>query len=490
MKKTRIIATTLTTCALMVSGCSAPEIVLKDASEIISMGYINQEKIANIGDPYLVTENGKYYVTATCDGRGYDIYSSDNLSDWTREGRIFYSSSKEGWVRTSLWQPQIVIGNDGKYYLYYCGNNDNNSLRIGVAVADSITGPYKDALDHPLLPYNVATIDPNLFIDDDGRMYLYFSRDCSENIVDGYNTSQLYCIEMDSYTSIKEGAEPVLLVTPEQDWELASGDYRWNEGPDMLKRDGKYYLFYSGGCYANATYSIGVAVSDSPMGPFVKYDKNPVIASTEKVSGPGNNSFFTTLDGKELYTCYHTHTVKVIGGGNRKVTIDRCGFRDDGTFYINGPTTTNQTPYSGHTDLVKLEPVNVTANGTIEGRKPAALIDGETLNSRNEDFYEWRASGTDEQKAYAEFDFGEKKSIDCIYIYGSADKNYEAKSLNIIFDDGTIQNVNALAETEEPLVLYFDKVKTSKVRIEAAELGQSNAFGLSEVAFYYKKSVE
>ena len=153
MKKTRIIATTLTTCALMVSGCSAPEIVLKDASEIISMGYINQEKIANIGDPYLVTENGKYYVTATCDGRGYDIYSSDNLSDWTREGRIFYSSSKEGWVRTSLWQPQIVIGNDGKYYLYYCGNNDNNSLRIGVAVADSITGPYKDALDHPLLPY-------------------------------------------------------------------------------------------------------------------------------------------------------------------------------------------------------------------------------------------------------------------------------------------------------------------------------------------------
>ncbi len=468
----------------MVSGCGAQDIVLKDASEIVSRGYINGDKICNIGDPYLVTENGKYYVTATSDGRGYDIYSSDDLSDWTREGRIFSSSAKEGWVRTSLWQPQIVIGNDGKYYLYYCGNNDDNSLRIGVAVSDTITGPYKDALDHPLLPYNVATIDPNLFVDDDGRMYLYFSRDCSENIVDGYHTSQLYCIEMDSYTSIKEGTEPVLMVTPEQDWELASGDYRWNEGPDILKHDGKYYLFYSGGCYADSTYSIGYAVSDSPMGPFVKYDKNPVIASTENVSGPGNNSYFTTLDGKELYTCYHTHTIKIIGGGNRKVTIDRCGFREDGTFYINGPTTTHQTPYSGHTDMEKIEAVSVTAEGTLEGRSTAALTDGETLNSRNQDAYEWRAVAEGDKKAFAEFDFGEKKSIDCIYIYGSSDKAYEAENFKVIFDNGEISNVKVLACTEEPLILHFDSVNTQKVRIEAVDYGQAKGFGMSEVLFY------
>jgi beta-xylosidase len=484
MKKSSILAA-MTACTLLVSGCgsSAPEIVLKDASEIVSQGYINKEKISNIGDPYLVTENGKYYVTATCDGKGYDIYSSDNLSDWTREGRIFSSSSKEGWVRSSLWQPQIVIGNDGKYYLYYCGNNDNNSLRIGVAVSDSITGPYRDALDHPLLPYNVATIDPNLFTDDDGRMYLYFSRDCSENVVGGYHTSQLYCIELESYTSIKEGKDPVLLVTPEQDWELASGDYRWNEGPDILKKDGRYYLFYSGGCYADSTYAIGYAVSDSPMGPFVKYDKNPVIASTENVSGPGNNSFFKTLDGKELYTCYHTHTIKLIGGGNRKVTIDRCGFRQDGSFYVNGPTTTFQTPFSGHTDLVKIEPKNVTAEGTIEGRSTFALTDGETLNSRNESEYEWRAQKNGEQNPYCEFDFGEKKGIDCIYIYGSADKDYGAGSINVIFDDGAIRNVSIEAK-EEPTVLYFDRIETSKVRIEAAEMGESMGFGLSEVLFY------
>lgn len=485
MKKEKMIAA-MAACTLMVSGCSAREIVLKDAQDIKDLGYINKEKISNIGDPYLVTENGKYYVTATCDGKGYDIYSSEDLVNWTKEGRIFTSSSTEGWVRSSLWQPQIVIGDDGNYYLYYCGNNDGNSLRIGVAVADSITGPYKDALDHPLLPYNVATIDPNLYKDDDGRMYLYFSRDCSENIVDGHHTSQLYCIEMETYTSIKDDMDPVLLVTPEQDWELASGDYRWNEGPDILKHDGKYYLFYSGGCYADSTYAIGYAVSDSPMGPFVKYENNPVISSTDSVSGPGNNSFFVTLDGKELYTCYHTHTIKSIGGGNRKVTIDRCGFRQDGSFYINGPTTTNQTPYSGHTDLVKVEPIKVSAGVTIEGRSPNALIDGETLNSKNEDLYEWRAAISDDGKAYAEFDFGDAKSIDCIYIYGSKNADYEVSSINIVFDDGIIQKVYVPSGSEEPAILHFDKVNTSKVRIEVEDPGSSKGFGLSEVVFYDK----
>ncbi len=481
MKKVHLI-TAMTACSLMVSACQGPEISLKDASEFISRGYINREKISSIGDPYLVTENGKYYVTATGDGKGYDIYSSTDLSDWTREGRIFSSSSREGWVRSSLWQPQIVIGSDGKYYLYYCGNNDDNSLRIGVAVADTITGPYTDALDHPLLEVDYATIDPNLFVDEDGSMYLYFSRDCSENTVNGYHTSQLHVIELDSYTSVKPGSEPILVATPDQDWELKNGDWRWNEGPDIIKRDGRYYLFYSGGCYADATYSIGYAVSDSPLGPFEKYEHNPIIASTDDVSGPGNNSYFHTLDGKELYTCYHTHTIKLIAGGNRKVTIDRCGFREDGSFYINGPTTTRQTPFSGHTNLKKIDVSAVGASSSEEGRSAMALVDGETLNSRNEDLYEWRAPKSD--NVYAEFDFAQKVGIDCIYIYGSSDADYEVASFDIIFDNGVIKNVCARSGAQEPLVLHFDRTETSSVKLVPTDFGQAKGFGLSEVLFY------
>ncbi len=464
---------------------SYKNISLKDNSDIVSQSFINNEKISNIGDPYIIKYEDRYYVTATGDGNGYDLYSSDNLMDWNQEGRIFSSSSKEGWVRSSLWQPQLVIGDDGLFYLYYCGQNDDRSLRIGVAVSESITGPYKDALGRPLLPYNIATIDPNLFVDEDGSKYLYFSRDCSENLVDGYHTSQLYCIAMDSYTQIKEDNDPTLLVTPDQDWELQNGDYRWNEGPDMIRKGDTYYLFYSGGFYGDATYSIGCATSDSPMGPFVKYENNPLIASTDEVSGPGNNSYFYSPDGKELYTCYHTHVIKLIGGGNRKVTIDRCGFREDGTFYINGPTTTHQTPISGTNGFEKVEPVSVKATGTIEGRTPNALIDGENLNSKNQDDYEWRCTNSKDSKVT--LDFGDKTKINCVYIYGSSNMSYEVKRIKLKFDGCFIDEIYVPACSEEPTVLYFDDIETSSVDISCVDYGDADGMGISDISFYYKQ---
>ena len=58
---------------------------------------------------------------------------------------------------------------------------------------------------------------------------------------------------------------------------------------------------------------------------------------------------------------------------------------------------------------------SVSAGGTESGRNPEALTDGETLNSRNEHRYEWRAVPGGEERAFCEFDFGEKKGIDCIY---------------------------------------------------------------------------
>lgn len=471
---------------LFSAGCGFKEIERKDSAEILSQGFVNNENITGIGDPYLIEADGKYYVTATGDGAGYDLYASDDLMNWTKESRIFEASTEKGWVRSSLWQPQLVKGNDGKYYLYYCGNNNRGSLRIGVAVSDTVTGPYVDVYDHPLLEFGVATIDPYFFVDDDGKMYLYFSRDCSENIVEGYHTSQLYGIEMASYTEVKEGAQAILLVTPNQEWELQSGDYRWNEGPDMLKHDGKYYLFYSGGFYGDHTYSMGYAVAESPLGPFEKYENNPIIASTEETSGPGNNSFFFSPDGKELYTCYHTHTNKILGGGDRKVTIDRCGFREDGTFYINGPTTTAQAPVSGLGTLAKVDSfLSVEATGTMEGRSVNALFDGETLNSRNEDAYEWRTGKTEE--AGVEVTFQEKTELSCIYIYGSKDAAYAPASVCVEFDDGRMASVNLPAGQESPTVLYFEPVETERVRIMVDDFGDAQGFGISEIAFYTEK---
>lgn len=483
MKHARLLcAGTALALTLSLASCGGKQVALQDLPA--SCTYTNGNQITNIGDPYLFTYDGTYYCTATGTGTSFSLYESQDLSQWQKVSDIFYSSSTEGWVRGSLWQPQIVPGSDGKFYLYYCGNNDNGSLRIGVASADSVEGPYTDVSGAPLFDLGYATIDPNLYVDDDGRMYLYYSRDCSENIVDGHHVSQIYVVEMADYTHLKEGAQHTLCITPEQSWELLNNaDYQWNEGPDILKHDGTYYLFYSGGYYGDKSYSMGYATSDSPMGPFTKYEGNPIISTTANASGPGNNSFFYTLDGQELFNAYHTHTVPVIAGGDRKLTIDRCGWREDGTFYMNGPTTTPQPAPSGEGDLVALTgSFSVTASSTARGT-PEAILDGEFSASVSGAGHEWCAE--DGEKGEITISFGEKKTLDTLFLYRSYEDSSTPAELEITFSDGSrIRHVSFSDDSAQAAILHFDPITTDSVTIKAADLGSAKRFALAEVGLY------
>ncbi|MCD7860043.1 MAG: glycoside hydrolase family 43 protein [Firmicutes bacterium] len=481
--KTKLLTLFLAAATLLtIAGCSGKSIELKELPDEYT--YCNGNQITGIGDPFLFTYEGKYYMTSTETGTSYRLYESDDLSTWTRITDIFYSSGTEGWVRGSLWQPEIAVGTDGNFYLYYCGLNDEGSLRIGVAVSDSLTGPYVDCFDAPLFDLGYATIDPHLFIDDDGSMYLYYSRDCSENVVDGHHVSQIYVVELEDYTHVKEGAEHTLLLTPEQSWELLNnGDYQWNEGPEMLKKDGVYYLFYSGGYYGDSSYAIGYATSDSPLGPFVKYESNPIISSTETVSGPGNNSFFYTLDGGELFNAYHTHTVAAIAGGNRKLTIDRCGWREDGTFYMNGPTYTEQPAPSGESTLTKITAITgVEASSTSSGTAEA-VVDGEFAAGSSGAKQEWLAE--DGEKASITIYFDGEQSIDTLFLYRTYEDSAVPESVKITFSDGSvIKNISFPDDSAEPVILHFDTVITGQLTIEATSLGSAKRFGLAEVGIY------
>jgi GH43 family beta-xylosidase len=444
--------------------------------------YVNDKDVTGIGDPYLITYNNTYYVTATVNGTLFDLYKSTDMKKWDYVRKIFSTSYGKGWVRSNLWQPQLVVGDDGKFYLFFCGDNDDGSLRIGVAGADSIEGPYTDLLDQPLFDLGYATIDPKFYVDDDGKMYLYYSRDCSENVVDGINTSQIYVVEMESYTKVKEGAEHKLLLTPEQKWEVMSGNYRWNEGPDVLKHDGKYYLFYSGNFYASYFYSIGYAVSDNPEGPFVKAEDNPVLYAIGDMSGPGNNSFFYSLDGKEMFTAYHTHTDPVNGGGDRKLTIDRCGFRDDGTFYINGPTMANQPLPSGESTFIK-EFAGVTVSSSADGTDSKYLTDGSISKGKRDIPYEWRTTSQDKDKMI-DVDFGSEKQLKEIVLYRNFDDATVPENINIYLDDGgKIENITMPTDPAQPVILSFDPIKTQHVKIMLDEAGQGGELGLSEIMF-------
>jgi GH43 family beta-xylosidase len=100
---------------------------------------------------------------------------------------------------------------------------------------------------------------------------------------------------------------------------------------------------YSANFYKGRDYSVGYAVAEHPLGPFIKATHNPILFSpNDAISGPGHNSVTTSPNGQELFIVYHIHTDPKNASRNRQVCIDRMGFREDGSLYVLGPTNTPQ----------------------------------------------------------------------------------------------------------------------------------------------------
>ena len=282
--------------------------------------YVNTNVlIKNMPDPFVFkAEDRKYYAIGTTEpAGGFKIYSSDNLLQWTAGGYAFIGNFKT--QAGDFWAPEVVQYS-GKYYLFYSARQfSTNSLRIYQAVSDTPEGPYLATRDEPFFDFGYAAIDADVLIDGD-KIYLYFSRDCSENIVDGKHTSQIYVVELKDDLSGTIG-EAKLLTTPDAPWELKSGDYVWNEGPAVFKQGNIYFLMYSAGYYGDSTYSIGYATSSSPLGPFAKYKNNPIVQSDlmKGFSGPGHNTVL--MDGEDLYIAYHIHA-NINGGADRNMVMN------------------------------------------------------------------------------------------------------------------------------------------------------------------------
>ena len=99
----------------------------------------------------------------------------------------------------------------------------------------------------------------------------------------------------------------------------------WNEGACVIKREGKYLMNYSTNFYASNDYAICLATADSPLGPWMKSENNPVLCCRRELFGAGHNAFFTGKDG-ELYTSFHIQTNPDRPSGNRRTVIGRVRF--------------------------------------------------------------------------------------------------------------------------------------------------------------------
>jgi acetyl esterase/lipase len=240
------------------------------------------------------------------------LWSTTDMVNWTEHGAVaslkdFPWRSREN----GAWAIQTVERN-GKYYLYAPLHGHG----IGVLVADSPYGPFRDPLGEPLVwqKEHWNDIDPSVYTDDDGQAYLYWG-----------NPHCYYALLNDDMVSIKKGATAPD-ASPTGITQLPHIE-NYQEGPWFYKRDGKYYLAFASTCCPEA---LGYAMSDKPTGPWTSVGY--IMRPTERDRGnhPGICDFkgHTYVFGQN-YDLMHIETLT--HHERRSVSATEIKYNADGT---------------------------------------------------------------------------------------------------------------------------------------------------------------
>lgn len=362
-------------------------------------------------DPFVLFDraSGYYYAYSTegaDPGYHFAIYRSPDLATWEHlPGGALRAGQEGDWAHDWFWAPEVYHNPaTGLYFLFYAGRMNRGvaehfrypdfeeASKVGVAVSRSPAGPFRDIVEAPLdyHPYDpdyhdvnlimdaaqkkppatlaegqtaplgtyIPFIDPNVFFDADGRIYLYYSRNAYRNWVwdpdlgKYVEESNIYAVELtggwwtdptgttmpaiapayrdtnlapdDPPGTRKDGFVPILNYgSDKQAWENAhvddyarSGgekkDRRWAEGSTTVRTvdaQGRplYYLTYSANNFENEFYGVGYATASSPLGPWRKSPANPVLAQdpAKGLYSTGHGSVIGSPDGAELFYVHH-----------------------------------------------------------------------------------------------------------------------------------------------------------------------------------------
>lgn len=361
-------------------------------------------------DPFVLFDDasGYYYAYSTegaDPGYHFAIYRSPDLATWEHlPGGALRAGQDGDWAHDWFWAPEVYHNpSTGLYFLFYAGRMNRGvaehfrypdfeeASKVGVAVSRSPGGPFRDIAEAPLdyHPYDpdyhdvnlimdaaqkkppatlaegqtaplgtyIPFIDPNVFFDADGRIYLYYSRNAYRNWV--WDTdlgkyieeSNIYAVELtgdwwrdpagatmpaiapayrdanlapeDPPGTRKDGFVPILNYgADKQQWENAhvddyanSGgakkDRRWAEGSTTVRTvdaqgEPLYYLTYSANNFENEYYGVGYATSRGPLGPWRKSPANPVL-SQDPARGLYSTGHGSVVDSPDHSMRYYVH---------------------------------------------------------------------------------------------------------------------------------------------------------------------------------------
>ncbi len=335
-----------------------------------------------LADPASLVHNGRVYLFASNDDDNNGNYqmrsivcvSSSDLKNWTDHGVVFEVPQNANWAGNS-WAPSIVERN-GKFYLYF-GNNASN---IGVAVADSPTGPFVDPLGSSLVDSstpgvqpadNIWIFDPMAFVDDDGQAYLYFG---------GNGENNFRVIKLNDDMISVDGAATRFFVP------------YFFEAAWMHKYNGTYYFSYS--TNPGNGIRIDYMTSTDPMSGFMYQG----IISGNPPQNDNNNNHHALFEFKgEWYQAYHNRVVAseagIPTGYKRNLAIDKIVHQSNGTISQMQHTVDGLSQLGYLNPFIRVEAETMDNQYGIEtevcsagGMNIAYIEDGDWVKVRGVDF--------------------------------------------------------------------------------------------------------
>lgn len=387
-----------------------------------------------IGDPFVLRFDGKYYLYCSTKDRrvGVKAWSSDDLVNWRYEGLVTEEVVSEG-----AYAPEVVYWN-GSFYMYTSPAGKGHY----VLQADKPTGPFVKKTDNLGL-----TIDGSVFIDDDEKWYFTHAK------FGGIMASPM--------------SDPFTIETGKQ---LNASLGHWTEGSMIIKRNGRYFLTYTGNHVFSKGYRVNYGVNhESPIGTYTIPENNPILISTASdFNGLGHSATVMGPDLDSYYIVYHNLIGRSAEGPPvRKLNLDRLVFNGD-KMSVLGPT--HGTPQEAP-GMPEYRDVPGLAPAVDKWERTSHAGGSETLLTRT-------ATGSRYTAEY-NFIFGDVKSIgsasslDAVFAYGDTGNYRTARVNEAAMELALIERLNGVETivTRKPLPKGTDLTKLHTLRIESGSSG-------------------
>jgi hypothetical protein len=278
-------------------------------------------------DPFIVVEGGRSYLFTSQDGipTNVPVRSGPVVGQWGPVSDAL--PDPPAWATPGvMWAPDVARFGD-HYMLYFTTELRGvapQAMCIGDAVSTAIDGPYLAAGAPFICQQQLGgSIDPRVFVDANGQPSMIWKSD--QNARPGSTDTQIYSQPL-SADGMHLLGSPSVIFGPDEPWQG-----HIVEAPQLVLERGAYWLFYSGGWFNQAGYSIGVARCAGPAGPCSDTSPSPLLGSNAQGVGPGEESVFANDAGVWLaYTPFRS--TLPLPGPPRPVALAHLGFGPAGPY--------------------------------------------------------------------------------------------------------------------------------------------------------------